>query len=312
MIYYMGSKSRYAEEIITIATAGRPSQTWVEPFVGGGNIICRVPAIYQRIGSDVNWRMIKLLDAVGNHGWVPPDWVTKEEFEQIKAAPDDYPPELVAFVATGCTYGSLWFGPYTTSVSNNQRRPEYAKNLILSEAPGLRGVKFLALRYEELTPHIPPRSIIYCDPPYVGTAGYKGASTTIEVGQDLSLNTWNRGAFWKWADKLVDEGHHVFVSEYASPPSTIYGMTPELQSAGTALLKKGQVIDTNPKAFTRADREALRAELMAHNSAINSARERLAARWETLWEKEVVSDFYTERGGEKTKKNIEKLFHRRP
>jgi len=60
---YLGSKARYAAEIIAIATAGRKhGTTWVEPFVGGGNIICRVPPEQgPRIGSDVNWRCTSAL-----------------------------------------------------------------------------------------------------------------------------------------------------------------------------------------------------------------------------------------------------------
>ena len=67
-MHYMGSKARHASEIIAITCAGRKSgQAYVKPFVGGGNVICRVPAEYgPRIANDINKYMVALLDAVGN------------------------------------------------------------------------------------------------------------------------------------------------------------------------------------------------------------------------------------------------------
>lgn len=108
---YMGGKSSHADAIIKIATAGRrKNQAWVEPFVGGGNVIVRVPQKDgPRIANDLNWRMIKLLDGLGNRGWVPPESVTEIEYNVMKKDPDSYPPELIAFVATGMSFGSKWF-----------------------------------------------------------------------------------------------------------------------------------------------------------------------------------------------------------
>jgi DNA adenine methylase len=321
-IKYLGSKAAHAAEIIAIATANRkPGSTWCEPFVGGGNVICRVPPEQgPRLGSDVNWRMIELLDAIGNRGWVPPDSFSKEEYEKIRSDPDSYPPELVAFVATTLSFGGKWFAGFVGETYNDKgkirRYLDEGRNAVLRDTPGLRGVKFLALRYEELTPHIPPESIIYCDPPYAGTTGYGGARTDIEVGQDLSLNSWNRVAFWRWADQRVDEGHSVFVSEYAGPPSSIYsGLTPELKAARAALMAEARQSDADiqrlPRdALFRAQRTSITARQVELARKIKAESERQAARWEVLWEKEVVSDFDTERGTE-AKKNVEKLFHRR-
>lgn len=48
---YMGSKNRIAKEILPIILAHRtPNQWWVEPFVGGGNMIDKVTG--NRLGSD--------------------------------------------------------------------------------------------------------------------------------------------------------------------------------------------------------------------------------------------------------------------
>lgn len=61
---YMGSKRRIAKHILPImvkAANDAGITTWVEPFVGGGNMIDRVPARFERIGYDLNPHTIKAM-----------------------------------------------------------------------------------------------------------------------------------------------------------------------------------------------------------------------------------------------------------
>lgn len=54
---YMGSKNRIAKHILPVMLKEMEDKgydTWVEPFVGGGNMIDKVPNHYRRIGSDLN------------------------------------------------------------------------------------------------------------------------------------------------------------------------------------------------------------------------------------------------------------------
>ena len=54
---YMGSKNRIAKHILPIMLKEMEEKghtTWVEPFVGGGNMIDKVPENYRRIGADLN------------------------------------------------------------------------------------------------------------------------------------------------------------------------------------------------------------------------------------------------------------------
>jgi DNA adenine methylase len=50
---------------------------------------------------------------------------------------------------------------------------------------------------------LPKNSIIYCDPPYEGVAGYK--------------DKFNHIAFWQWCREKTNEGYSVFISEYNAP-----------------------------------------------------------------------------------------------
>lgn len=301
----MGSKSAHADEIVAIASVGRNGGTWVEPFVGGGNVIVKVTG--DRIGNDLNWKMVALLDGLGNRGWLPPEEpITEDKFDAIKADPDSYAPELVAFVATSMTFGSKWFDVFArdkAGVRDNNKRYDEGYNSCLRDAPGLRGVKFFSLRYKDLTPHIPPGSTIYCDPPYAGTAGYGGAKTDIDVGQSLSLNIWDRTKFWRWADMLVEAGHRVFVSEYKGPPPTIYRVPPDGNAAARL-----HALQADPQSAS-ADITSAVAVIKAAEKMAAAECERLAARWQTVWEKEVTSSFDSGRGAE-GKREVEKLFHR--
>ena len=66
----------------------------------------------------------------------------------------------------------------------------------------IKGVDLICAPYQRLS--IPPKSIVYCDPPYSNTVGY---------GQDFISKY-----FWVWCEALVEQGHQVFVSEYVAPP----------------------------------------------------------------------------------------------
>lgn len=59
---YMGSKARIARFIIPIMTKERSGRPWVEPFVGGGNIIDKVDGYrFAMIVIPMSFRRWKLL-----------------------------------------------------------------------------------------------------------------------------------------------------------------------------------------------------------------------------------------------------------
>ena len=198
---YMGSKARHAKEMLPIILANRkPAQWYVEPFVGGANMIDKVDGL--RIGNDTHPHLIALLEAV-SLGWFPPHIITEEEYKWankcrvINAS--------TGFIGFGCSYSGKWFGGYArgNDASGMPRNyaAESARNL-LNQAPKIRGVRFHCGSYADLS--IPPNSIIYCDPPYAGTTKYATAG-------------FDHTEFWRWCDRKVTEGHTVFVSEYAAP-----------------------------------------------------------------------------------------------
>jgi hypothetical protein len=113
MVWYTGNKAKHAADILSIVLDGGERRSYVEPFVGGGNVICRVPGDqWIKLGADKNPYMVAYLDALGNRGWSPPEELSEAEWNRIKRKPGEYPPALVGFAATGPTFGSQWFNTW--------------------------------------------------------------------------------------------------------------------------------------------------------------------------------------------------------
>lgn len=321
-MHYLGSKARHAAEIIAITTANRrPYQVYVEPFVGGGNVINKVQQGGGRIANDKNSGMVALLDSLGNHGWVPPEKMTKSEWQKIMKLKmeklDREGKALFAFAATGPTFGSMWCGQWAKDYEGMEgTRYRQARDAALKDAPGLTGIKFFSGSYDAL--EFPEGSLVYCDPPYVGTTDYSGSKVTIKVDEDPGTNMWKAYKFWRWADRMIDErGCTVFVSEYKGPsPGEVYGKvwTPELKAEHTAAQAAWRALDAQDKSIPGSAFEEARARITAAEEKAMEAGERMAARWNILWEKEVVSDFSASRGSQgdenAAKKETEKLFGR--
>lgn len=200
---YQGSKRRIAKQIIDkcIELAPEP-RVWIEPFVGGANVIDKVSSDYDRTGYDLSRPVIVLFDAF-KAGWLPPDTISEEEYRDIRANPQNYPEELHAFVGFACSWGRKWWGGYARSGKRNFARE--GRDNLLKQLPRLDGVGLICADYRDIKlPDIP--AIIYCDPPYRNTLKY--SSTKVEFNSD---------EFWAWASKRAEEGHHVFVSEYVAP-----------------------------------------------------------------------------------------------
>ena len=195
---YMGSKNRIAKHLLPIMLAERkPEQWWVEPFVGGANMIDKVEG--NRMGNDSHEFLISLLVALKD-GYVPPTNISKELYYAIKSNPQDYPKELVGFVGFLCSFGGKWWGGYAF----NKKGDNYAdrgSRVLTKQAKNFSGVFFKCGDYLDM--EIPPNSLIYCDPPYTNTCEYKDG--------------FNQDVFWDWCRTQTKKGHTVFISEYSAP-----------------------------------------------------------------------------------------------
>lgn len=199
---YQGGKARIAKRLAAAIMQNTSLRyRLVEPFTGGGNMLAVLAPAFQHVcASDLHPDLILMWWAL-QAGWTPPDNVTVDMYETLRHAP--LPSPLRGFVGFGCSFGGTWFGNY----AQNRRGDNYAaqtRHALLRDIKNMNHVVFSCRPYIEVA--VKAGDVVYCDPPYAGTTGYK-------VGE-----AWNPEAFWDTAQRWVDLGAKVFVSEFNAPP----------------------------------------------------------------------------------------------
>jgi DNA adenine methylase len=172
--------------------------------------------------TDLCLPLISLYRAVRN-GWVPPNHVSREEYELSKSLPDTDP--MKAFCGFGCSFGGKWFGGYA---GQRRDRPEH----------GIRGLTWAASAARSLAKQvrlvsgfdwvdflsIEPRvtdAIIYCDPPYAGTTEFSAVAGFDHRLFIRRVMEWSRFT-------------SVFVSEYSFDAGTLQWEAKASGSCGLA------------------------------------------------------------------------------
>ena len=80
---YLGGKSKIRKQIATfLESVRKDNQTYYEPFCGGGWVLQEIKG--KRFASDGNKSLISMYQALQD-GWIPPDFVTEEEYKQKKS-----------------------------------------------------------------------------------------------------------------------------------------------------------------------------------------------------------------------------------
>lgn len=171
---YLGSKSKIASKIIPYfekAVDKEHNNCFVELFCGGCNITDKIGhlAVNHIIANDCNKYLISMFKQL-QKGWLPPDNLTQGEYTHIRLHKDSCQPEMVAFVGFMCSFGGKWFGGY----AHNSKQDNYClreKRVLLKQIQLLQKVHFSSLSYDQVK--IPYNSVVYCDPHYRSTTGYK-------------------------------------------------------------------------------------------------------------------------------------------
>lgn len=230
---YMGSKNRIAKHILPIMLADRKDgQFWVEPFVGGANMIDKVDG--NRIGGEYNKYIASMWQKLES-GWIPRDDYSKEDYQFVRENKDMCFWET-GYIGIACSYSGKWFGGFAGQVSTKQGIRDYQKEAhknVMAQIPNIKGVDFRHRSYHEL--EIPDNSIIYCDPPYAGTTKYK--------------DDFDHDYFWQWCREMSKKGHTVFISEYSAPYDFECIWSQEVKSSLSANGKSGGSKNSIEKLF---------------------------------------------------------------
>ena len=211
----MGSKSRIAKDIVSIIQKRIEEykiKTYIEPFVGGGNIIDKIKCDI-KIASD-NHRylieMFKNLDQIQSL----PDFITKEHYSEVRDSFNKelqiYPEWYIGAIGFLASYNGRFFdggyaGIVKTKVGTERNYYDEAKRNLSKQIPNLRDVQFQYGDYEKLYSD-KTDCLFYCDIPYKGVKQY-GTS-----------KNFNYDRFWSWAETMSKK-NTVLVSEHEAPPN---------------------------------------------------------------------------------------------
>jgi DNA adenine methylase len=205
------------KHILPLMLEGAPEGApWVEPFVGSAGVLAEVPPDRPRIGWDANPFLISLLIAVRD-GWEPPAQLSERDWRDLRRLKDDYDnaatlgfAPLVAFAGFACSYAARWFEGYARDPKGNTNFAANGRKALLAARPKLQGADFYQGDYTEAilytSQHHDGPFIIYCDPPYEGSAK-----------NYYAFGDFNAAEFWDCCLTWAEQGDKVYVSSYEAP-----------------------------------------------------------------------------------------------
>lgn len=218
----MGSKNRIAKHLLPIMLAECEKHgitKWVEPFVGGANMIDKVPDSFDRIGYDVNDHAIHALIDIRDNVESLPNSVSEEEYKSHKGLP---PQSITSWVRFMLSFGGKFDNGYAREKGSDETTfCGYGKRNAIKQSPKIQNVQFICDSYENLEF---TNALIYCDPPYQGTSGYK-------------TGAFDHEKFFEWCRKQAQK-NIVFVSEYNAPNDFIEVWRGEVKTNFASTRKK--------------------------------------------------------------------------
>jgi DNA adenine methylase len=211
---YLGGKFRIARELSKVILDATPERSlYWEPFIGGGNVFEHLaPHFARAIGSDIHPDLMLMWQALQD-GWIPPDSISETEYAALKHAE---PSALRGFAGFGCSFGGKWFAGYARG-DQKRNYATNARNTLARQnsAWSATNVTFRCMDYAEFDPAA--GAVIYCDPPYAETTGYK------------STPSFDHPKFWETAARWAAQGCHVFVSGYQAPYAPLWAKQRNLE-----------------------------------------------------------------------------------
>ncbi len=209
LLSYQGGKAKNGMTLAEMIESHRKErQTYIEPFVGGGNVICHIADHGERIGTDAHDLLINFFHAVQS-GWRPspakPSDAMYQRYKKRWAKETDFSgltlekKAQIAWMGYGASYDGAWFAG---------RNPESGLKLFDRDSPHIMNAQFWQGLYDH---HSHRRGcLIYCDPPYKGKKGFAAVRAT--AGEFV------HDRFWDWCAMMVARNNVVLVSEETLPP----------------------------------------------------------------------------------------------
>ena len=199
---YMGSKNRFAKELVPIIQSYITSDIkgYLEPCVGGANMIDKINCD-KKYGCDLNEYLIELLKYTADGNELP-DTITESEYNNVKNNIDNFDKWYIGFVGFLGSFGVKFWGGFARRYDRNKNIidvPISAVNSLKKQAPLLKDIIFKSCSFQDVNKNI-YNHVIYCDPPYKGTTKYK-------------TDPFPYDEYYDWCRKMA-KNNNVICSEY--------------------------------------------------------------------------------------------------
>ena len=176
------------------------TKMYIEPFCGSCAIIRKVN-FHTKIASDAHQELIAMFNKV-KEGWSPPALVTEEFYQECKDG--KHPDYMRGYVGFQCSFAGKWFGGFARSKKGVTRDfNDESRRWFINRREDLKRIEFFHRDYKDYLDMGLKDCVIYCDPPYKNTTGYKGTK-------------FDHGDFYDWCRELSKE-NTILVSEYEMP-----------------------------------------------------------------------------------------------
>ena len=203
---YMGSKNRFAKELVPIIQSYITEDTkgYLEPFVGGANVIDKIKC-NKKIGCDIHKQLIALLNKAKDNVDDIPDIISFGTYKEVKNNKESYEDWYVGLVGFCASFSARYFEGYARAKRNDNsgKASEDAIRSLKKQAPLLKDIEFKCCDFLNLPKDKIKGYVIYCDIPYKGTKKYNTEPFPYEE-------------FYKWAIEMA-KNNTVLISEYNMP-----------------------------------------------------------------------------------------------
>ena len=209
---YLGSKSKIVNEILPIMLSQYNGNTFVDIFCGGCSVIENVPNKYRRIANDKQKFLIAMWKSL-TEGKEFPKRIDKEFYDKIRDCSygrnNDFEDDLVGWVGFMASFNGRFvdagYSGHNVANKNGKVRDYIQENInnTIKQVEKLKGVEWYSGDYFNCS--FPENSLIYCDPPYLGTKQY------------MTSKNFDYNMFYDWCRAMKEDGHTIFVSEYQMP-----------------------------------------------------------------------------------------------
>lgn len=199
---YMGSKNRIAKHILPIMLKDSENvEYFYDLTVGGCGLLDKVPNRFKRVGVDVNKYVIQALETIRDcSDKIPKNnkEFTEMDYKNLRLS-DEY--MFKGYAGFAFSYSGKWLGGWCRDNSGKRDYVSEAYRNAIKQSKLIQDVEFICGSYDSI--ELCKNSIIYIDPPYLGTTKYK--------------DSFDYDKFYKWCIEKHKEGYKIFISEYYMP-----------------------------------------------------------------------------------------------